>query len=145
MAPRAGRIVGVRVDVFGLFATPTPRSRHQHGRLRLAQQHRVLRHRDHVVEPRLCLQKVEDFRSRKAPVESNEKPRPRKGAAQQRQQPGQDTDRPLGGDRLAVPQQRRTQVLLGFTVEGQDLCSRLCGEVYGLSHRSLETAPKFAT
>ena len=47
-----------------------------------------------------------------------------KRPAQPRQQPRQQPDRPLGGDRLAVPQQRRAQILLGFAVEGQEAKQR---------------------
>ena len=59
-------------------------------------------------------------RARKAPVEQNEKARPRKRAAQPWQQPGQDADCPVRDERLAVSQQRRTQILLRFTVEGHE-------------------------
>ena len=125
VVPRAGLVlVGLGVDVLGLFAAPRPRPRHQHGRLGVPLQHRVLRHRDHVIEPRLRLQEGEDRRAGKAPVEPNENARPRKRPAQPRQQPRQQPDRPLGGDRLAVPQQRRAQILLGFAVEGQEAKQR---------------------
>ena len=122
VVPRAGLVlVGLGVDVLGLFAAPSPRPRHQHGRRGVPLQHRVLRHRDHVIEPRLRLQEVEDRRAGKASVKPNENARPRKRPAQQqRQQPRQQPDRPLRGDRLAVPQQRRAQILLGFAVEGQE-------------------------
>ena len=55
-----------------------------------------------------------------APVEPNENARPWKLPAHQRQQPRQQPDRPVGGDRLAVPQQRRAQILLGFAVKAQE-------------------------
>ena len=86
----------------------------------MPQQHGVARHRHHVVEPRLCTQEVEQRRGRKAAVEPNQKARPWKRAAQQRQQPCQQGHAPFGGDRLAVPQHRRTQILLGFAVERQE-------------------------
>ena len=119
-APRARRIVGVHVEMLGLLAALATRPRHQHRRLGVPQQHGVARHRHHVVEPRLCTQEVEQRRGRKAAVEPNQKARPWKRAAQQRQQPCQQGHAPFGGDRLAVPQHRRTQILLGFAVERQE-------------------------
>ena len=63
---------------------------------------------------------IEQRRGRKAAVEPNQKARPWKRTAQQRQQPCQQGHAPFGGDRLAVPQHRRTQILLGFAVERQE-------------------------
>ena len=78
VVPRAGSVAGVGIDVRGLATDLALRAGHLHGGLRMPLQHRVLRHRHDVVEPGLRIQKIEDLRGRKAPVEPNEKPRPRK-------------------------------------------------------------------
>ena len=59
-------------------------------------------------------------RGRKAPVEPDEKPRPRKRGPQQREQPTQQAEGPLGGHGLPGPQHRRAQILLSLAVEGQE-------------------------
>ena len=82
-------------------------------------QHRVLRHCHDVVEPGLRIQEIEDLRGRKAPVEPDEKPRPRKRRPQQREQPTQQAEGPVGGHCLPGPQHRRAQILLRLAVEAQ--------------------------
>ena len=82
-------------------------------------QHRVLRHCHDVVEPGLRIQEIEDLRGRKAPVEPDEKPRPRKRRPQQREQPTQQAEGPVGGHCLPRPQHRRAQILLRLAVEAQ--------------------------
>ena len=57
----------------------------------------ILRHRHDVVEPVLRIQEIEDLRGRKAPVEPDEKPRSRKRRPQQREQPTQQAEGPVGG------------------------------------------------
>ena len=58
-------------------------------------------------------------RGRKAPVEPDEKPRPRKRRPQQREQPTQQAEGPVGGHCLPGPQHRRAQILLRLAVEAQ--------------------------
>ena len=96
----------------GLATDLALRAGHLHGGLRMPLQHRVLRHRHHVVEPGLRIQEIEDLRGRKAPVEPDEKPRPRKRRPQQREQPTQQPEGPVGGHCLPGPQHRRAQILL---------------------------------
>ena len=117
--PRAGSIAGVGVDVRGLAARRALGLRHEQGGLGVALQHGVLGHRHYVVEPRLGIQVVEDLRRRKAPVESDEKPRLGKGLPQQGQQPTQHAHGPAGGRYISGPQHHRAQILFAFLVEGQ--------------------------
>ena len=98
----------------------TLRPRDLHGRLGPPHQHRVLRHRHHVVEPRLGIQEVEELRGRETAVERHEKPHPRKRRPQQGQQPTQQADGPVRGHRLSGAQHRRAQILLHLAVEGQE-------------------------
>ena len=118
--PRARRITGVGVDVRRLPTLLTLRPRDLHGRLGVPHQHRVLRHRHHVVEPRLGIQEVEELRGRETAVEPHEKPHPRKRRPQQGQQPTQQADGPVRGHRLSGAQHRRAQILLHLAVEGQE-------------------------
>ena len=104
MVPCAGGVAGVGIDVRGLATDLALRAGHLHGGLRMPLQHRVLRHRHDVVEPGLRIQKIEDLRGRKALVEPNEKPRPRKRCPQQREQPPQQPEGPVGGHCLPGPQ-----------------------------------------
>ena len=78
------------------------------------------RGRDEYVPVRgRCILLTEDLRGRKAPVEPDEKPRPRKRRPQQREQPTQQAEGPVGGHRLPGPQHRRAQILLRLAVEAQ--------------------------
>ena len=67
MVPRAGGVAGVGIDVRGLATDLALRAGHLHGGLRMPLQHRVLRHRHHVVEPGLRIQEIEDLRGPQSP------------------------------------------------------------------------------
>ena len=113
MVPRARSIAtGVGVDVRRLVVLRALGPRLDHRGRGVPQQDGVLGHRHDVVEPRLGVEKVEDFRGGKAPVEPDEDARPRKRAAQQRKQPRQHPQRPVGSHRLARPQHSGAQILL---------------------------------
>ena len=85
----------------------------------MARQHRVFGHGDDIVQAGFGVENVEDLRRGKAAVEANEEPRLRKRDPQQVNQAPQQPARPARGRRIARPQHRRAQVLLGFVVEGE--------------------------
>ena len=90
--------MGVGVDVLG-FGLASLCARATSRPVPRPLQHCVLRHRDHVVEPRFGIE-IENLRGRKAPVEADEKTNLRKRRPQHRQQPRQHAHGPVGGHAL---------------------------------------------
>ena len=119
-APRAGAIAGIEVEVRGLLVERILGAGRHQGGLGVAQQDGVLGHRHDVVEPRLGVEEIEDLRGGKAAVEPNEKACLGKRGPQQREQPTQHTERPIGCLRVAGSQPRRAQILLRLAVEGHE-------------------------
>ena len=136
---------GVDVDVRRLVVLRALGPRLDHGGRGVPQQDGVLGHRHYVVEPRLNVEKVEDFLGGKAPVEPDEETRPRKRPAQQRKQPRQHPQRPVGSHRVARPQHSGAQILLDLAVEAHERQQREVtpAVVVAVEKRQLGAPPVF--
>lgn len=102
--------------MLGLSAGGRQHAHLRHQRLGLRAQHRVLRHRHHVLKT-LALQIREHLGGGKATIEAHAHPRRREGLAQSRHETLEQPDGPEAGGGVAGAQQIREQVLLGLLIE----------------------------
>jgi hypothetical protein len=84
-----------------------------------AGQHPVFGRRHHVIKARLAVEELKELRRRKPAIAGDEEARPRKREPRPRRQAAQQPPRAPRGGRVARPEDRRAEIMLGLVIEGQ--------------------------
>jgi hypothetical protein len=106
--------------VFGAPAAPGHLPSLAHQPAGTPSQHAVSREADDVVHSGLAIEEVEDLRISEAAIKTHQDSGARKGAADLRNHPTQDTQDPQTVTGVAGSQEGGEEILLGVVIEAQE-------------------------